>query len=113
MGVLPLRRHLGELPSGDGPAARFGHEAVWVDGIGLVVFAGQNGPNFFNDLWAYEPASATWRQLPSNGAVPVPRYGTCAAVGPDGRLWISHGFTADGTLLRHARVRLRHRRLDG
>ena len=25
-----------------GPAARFGHEAVWVDGIGLVVFAGQS-----------------------------------------------------------------------
>ena len=24
------------------------------------------------------------------------RYGTCAAVAPDGRLWISHGFTADG-----------------
>ena len=24
------------------------------------------------------------------------RYGTCAAVGPDGRLWISHGFTSDG-----------------
>ena len=85
-----------EVPFVGGPAARFGHEAVWVEGIGLVVFAGQNGPNFFNDLWAYDPATATWRQLPSTGAVPVPRYGTCAAVGPDGRLWISHGFTADG-----------------
>ncbi|MEA2652210.1 MAG: hypothetical protein QOI85_1931 [Chloroflexota bacterium] len=85
-----------ELPSEGGPAARFGHEAVWVDGIGLVVFAGQNGPDFFDDLWAYDPATETWRQLPWNGAVPVARYGTCAAVGPDGRLWISHGFTADG-----------------
>ena len=85
-----------ELPSEGGPAARFGHEAVWVDGIGLVVFAGQNGPNFFNDLWAYDLEDETWRQLPSNGAVPVARYGTCAAVGPDGRLWISHGFTSDG-----------------
>ncbi|MBA2374454.1 MAG: hypothetical protein H0V74_09690, partial [Chloroflexi bacterium] len=24
-------------------------------------------------------------------------YGSCAAIGPDGRLWISHGFTEDGT----------------
>ncbi len=24
------------------------------------------------------------------------RYGTCSAVGRDGRLWISHGFTSDG-----------------
>jgi hypothetical protein len=86
-----------ELPSTAGPAARFGHEAVWVDGVGLVVFAGQNGPDFFNDLWAYDPDRETWTELPSSGAVPVPRYGTCAALGPDGRLWISHGFTSEGT----------------
>jgi hypothetical protein len=85
-----------ELRSDAGPPARFGHEAVWVDGIGLVVFAGQSGPDFFNDLWAYDPAKEIWSQLPSNGAVPVARYGTCAAVAPDGRLWISHGFTTDG-----------------
>src|SRR5919108_369045 len=40
--------------------------------------------------------AAGWRQLLATGAVPVPRYGTCAAVGADGRLWISHGFTQDG-----------------
>lgn len=81
----------------DGPAPRFGHEAAWVDGIGLVVFAGQSGPDFFNDVWAFGPEDGTWRQLPSRGDVPVARYGTCAAIGPDGRLWISHGFTSDGT----------------
>jgi hypothetical protein len=80
-----------------GPAARFGHEAVWLDGIGLVVFAGQAGPTFFNDLWAFDPADGRWEELPSSGAVPTPRYGTCAGIGPDGRLWISHGFTSDGT----------------
>ena len=85
-----------ELSPGDGPAARFGHEAAWVDGIGLVIFAGQAGTTFFNDLWAYDPAADEWRELPAGGEVPVPRYGTCAAVGPDGRLWISHGFTSDG-----------------
>lgn len=85
------------VEAGDGPAARFGHEAAWVDGVGLVIFAGQAGPTFFNDLWAFDPVAGAWRQLPAGGDVPVARYGTCAAIGPDGRLWISHGFTADGT----------------
>ncbi|HEX7068580.1 MAG TPA: kelch repeat-containing protein [Candidatus Limnocylindria bacterium] len=80
-----------------GPAARFGHEAVWVEGVGLVLFAGQAGSRFYNDLWAFSPETGTWRQLPAGGDVPVARYGTCASVGPDGRLWISHGFTADGS----------------
>jgi hypothetical protein len=84
-----------ELSPGDGPAARFGHEATWVDGIGLVAFAGQAGASFFNDLWAYDPEEDAWRELPATGDVPVARYGTCAALGPDGRLWISHGFTAE------------------
>ena len=85
-----------ELSPGPGPAARFGHEAVWVEDIGLVVFAGQAGATFFNDLWAFDPPAGSWARLPSNGAVPVSRYGTCAAIGPDLRLWISHGFTSDG-----------------
>jgi hypothetical protein len=85
-------------PAGATPDARFGHEAVWVDGIGLVIFAGQAGPTtFFSDLWAYDPGTDRWSRLPEGGARPVARYGTCAAVGPDGRLWISHGFTEDGT----------------
>jgi hypothetical protein len=85
-----------ELAPAAGPSARFGHEAVWVDDVGLVVFAGQAGTTFFNDLWAYDPAADTWTELPGSGDVPVSRYGTCGAVGPDGRLWISHGFTSDG-----------------
>ena len=85
------------LAPGDGPAPRFGHEAVWVDDVGLVIFAGQSGASFFDDLWAFDPVSETWRALPSSGAVPLARYGTCAGIGPDGRLWISHGFTSDGT----------------
>jgi hypothetical protein len=80
-----------------GPAPRFGHEAVWVDGLGLVVFAGQAGATFFDDLWVFDPAATTWTALPAAGDVPVPRYGSCMALGPDGRLWISHGFTSDGT----------------
>lgn len=85
-----------EIAFSGGPPPRFGHEAVWADGVGLVIFAGQaDATTFFNDLWAYDPQSSSWRQLPSTGAVPVARYGTCAAVGLDGRLWISHGFTSE------------------
>ncbi len=83
--------------AGAAPSARFGHEAVWVQGRGLVVWAGQAGSTFFNDLWLFDPATAGWRQLPAGGDLPVARYGSCSGVGPDGRLWISHGFTEDGT----------------
>jgi hypothetical protein len=81
---------------GDAPAGRFGHVAVWVDGLGLVVWSGQAGPNaFFGDIWAFDPDGLAWMRLPDGGEVPLDRYGSCGAIGPDGRLWISHGFTAD------------------
>ena len=83
-------------PEGDAPPARFGHNAAWVEDIGLVVFAGQAGTTFYNDLWAYDPAAGAWAALPGQGDAPVPRYGSCAALGPDGRLWVSHGFTQEG-----------------
>jgi hypothetical protein len=80
-----------------GPPARFGHNAAWVDGVGLVIFAGQSDAAFYNDLWAFDPGAEHWSKLPSRGDRPVARYGSCAAIGPDGRLWISHGFTSEGT----------------
>jgi hypothetical protein len=85
------------LIEADGPPARFGHNAAWVDGVGLVIFAGQSAAAFYNDLWAYDPTSNRWLKLPAAGDAPVARYGSCAAVGPDGRLWISHGFTSEGS----------------
>ncbi len=83
-------------PKGTRPQARFGHSAVWVDGRGVVVFAGQQGPDFFDDLWTFDPAKGRWKELPAKGSVPKRRYGSCMVVGPDGRLWISHGFTTSG-----------------
>jgi hypothetical protein len=80
-----------------GPPARFGHNAAWVEGVGLVIFAGQSDTAFSKDLWAFDPAAERWNKLPAAGDLPVARYGSCAAVGPDGRLWISHGFTSEGT----------------
>jgi N-acetylneuraminic acid mutarotase len=83
-------------PAGATPEARFGHSAVWVDGLGLVVFAGQKGVEFFGDLWVFDPDRDKWKELPANGAAPKRRYGSCMIVGPDGRIWISHGFTFSG-----------------
>jgi len=82
--------------AGPGPEARFGHEAAWVPGRGLVVSLGQAGADFFDDIWLFDPAGATWQRLPDGGDVPVARYGSCSGIGPDGRFWISHGFTEDG-----------------
>ena len=82
---------------GDAPAPRFGHEGVWIPGRGLAIWAGQAGSTFFDDLWLFEPGTGSWQLLPAGGQVPVARYGSCSGLGPDGRLWISHGFTADGT----------------
>lgn len=83
-------------PRGAKPAARFGHSAVWTADRGLIVFAGQRGADFFGDLWAYDPTTDSWSELPGNGAAPKARYGSCMVNGPDGRLWISHGFTFAG-----------------
>ena len=43
----------------------------------------------------YEPAANAWTKLPLVRCCPAARYGSCASLGPDGQLWISHGFTAD------------------
>ena len=84
-------------PAGPAPAARFGHEAAWIPNRGLVVFGGQAGSTFFGDTWLFDPVAGAWTKLPDDGDAPVPRYGSCSAVSPDGRLWISHGFTENGT----------------
>jgi hypothetical protein len=78
------------------PAARFGHEAAWLPGHGLLIWAGQAGADFFDDIWLLDPARGSWNRLNIDGDKPVARYGSCSGIGPDGRLWISHGFTANG-----------------
>ena len=83
-------------PEGRTPDQRFGHNAVWLPGQGLVVFAGQQGVDFLNDVWLYDPERERWRKLPDRGAVPRERYGSCAVIDADGKLRISHGFTFAG-----------------
>lgn len=85
-----------ERTGSSAPAARFGHDAAWLPGHGLLVWAGQAGSDFFDDIWLLDPARRSWNQLQVDGDKPVARYGSCSGVGPDGRFWISHGFTANG-----------------
>lgn len=94
---LESERWQRERIDGPTPSARFGHDAAWLPGHGLVVWAGQAGAAaFFDDIWLLDPASRTWSELDVDGDKPVARYGSCSGVGPDEKLWISHGFTANG-----------------
>ena len=93
---LVTERWQREPTDGARPHARFGHDAAWLPGRGLVVWAGQAGSDFFDDLWLLDPAQHAWQKLDVEGDIPVARYGSCSGVGPDGRFWISHGFTANG-----------------
>ncbi len=83
-------------PDGPRPGERFGHSAVWAPGRGLVIFAGQQGVDFLNDVWIFDPERGRWRQQADQGATPRKRYGSCAVIDTDGRLRISHGFTFAG-----------------
>lgn len=83
-------------PSGEAPKARFGHNAAWdAAGKRLLVFGGQAGSTFFNDLWAYDPASNRWSVITQGG--PAQRYGAGGAFDPvSGTFYVSHGFTSQG-----------------
>ena len=93
---LVTERWQREPLDGATPAARFGHDAAWLPGHGLLVWAGQAGSDFFDDIWLLDPARHAWQKLDVEGDVPVARYGSCSGIGPDGRFWISHGFTENG-----------------
>jgi hypothetical protein len=78
-------------PVGPSPSARAGHVAAWMDGIGLVVFGGRDAAGTSSELWAFDPGANGWRILTTTGAGPAPRTDACGVLGPDGRLWVSHG----------------------
>ena len=68
-----------------------------MDGVGLVVWAGQAGPTaFFDDLWAYDPRGKRLVAPPERRAEAGRALWLVLGRRDDGRLWISHGFTEDG-----------------
>jgi hypothetical protein len=78
------------------PPSRFGHNAVFdAPRKRLVVFGGQAGSTFFNDVWGFGLGSG-WRQLPTQMG-PSPRYGAGGALdGASGAFYVTHGFTSSG-----------------
>ena len=84
------------IEAGDAPAARFGHNAAFDSATNrLLVFGGQSGPTFFDDVWAFDPATSAWSLLASGG--PAPRYGAASAFDAiAARFFVSHGFTNQG-----------------
>lgn len=80
---------------GTPPAPRWGAHAIYDPrGPRLIVFGGRGANNqTFNDTWALELAdSPQWRQLPTTGAPPTPRWGGAAMFdAADGRLIVTGG----------------------
>jgi hypothetical protein len=83
--------------SGAAPDRRLGHNAVY-DPVGnqMVVWAGQQGANFFNDTWTLNLATLEWRNV-SPSSRPVARYGSASVFDPVERQLVQFaGFTEEG-----------------
>jgi hypothetical protein len=59
----------------------------------VLLFGGQAGGSFFNDLWRL--GELGWQQLQPTDH-PAQRYGAAAALDGEGHLLVSHGFTNEG-----------------
>jgi hypothetical protein len=82
--------------SGSAPAPRFGHNAVY-DKVGrqMVVWAGQQGGQFYNDTWTLDFQSLTWRNV-SPSARPKARYGSASVFDPNTQSLVQFaGFTEE------------------
>jgi hypothetical protein len=96
----PVANTWGQISTTSQPAARFDHTAVWT-GSEMIVWGGRN--NFSNQLVfgngaRYNPASATWVPISTNGA-PSARFGhTAVWTGSEMIVWGGQGAT--GALLR-------------
>jgi len=95
--------YLGDYNPGSGPAARWGHCAVYdPTGDAMFVFGGQSPGNVkYNDVWklSFSP-SLTWTQLSPTGTAPSARVGAAMVLDPSGHRLVIHGgspaFTPNG-----------------
>ncbi|KAK3987427.1 putative Tip elongation aberrant protein 1 [Cladorrhinum sp. PSN332] len=81
-------------PQGKVPPARTNHSVVTFNDK-LYLFGGTNGYQWFNDVWAYDPAVNAWAQLDCIGYIPSPREGHAAAI-VDDVMYIFGGRTEEG-----------------
>jgi hypothetical protein len=59
----------------NGPSARSGHRLVYdSDRHKVILFGGNDGQNYLNDVWEFDTASRTWSNItPGSGSMPIPR----------------------------------------
>ena len=88
---------IGGSGDGRGPAARFGHNAAWVEESGSSSSPGRARPPSSTTCGPTTRPTDRWRKLPAGGDPPVRATEAAPRSGPDGRLWISHGFTSEGS----------------
>lgn len=58
-----------------------------------LIATGQQGENFYNDVWAFDLKNYTWSMLETTGPSPPPRYGATGGIYPGSDVfWVTHGF---------------------
>lgn len=65
-----------QLSLGTEPPPRFGAAAV----PGPMIFGGQSGKQFFNDVWSYDSGSHNWIKIATKRNGPAPRAGATIAL---------------------------------
>ena len=84
-----------------------------MDGVGLVVWAGQAGPTAFSTTTlGVRPVANDWSRLPNDGRNPSPAMARARPSAPTGGCGSATASPRTASVLRHARVRLRCRPVD-
>jgi N-acetylneuraminic acid mutarotase len=79
-------------PQGVGPVPRADHSFVYdPTGGKVILFGGFDGISYYNDTWAYDPATNTWTNLLPQGSVPAKRSGHSLVYDPDSQKMILFG----------------------
>lgn len=82
-----------------GPEPRYNHAIQYSPATNQVyIFGGQNGNQVFNDVWALDTATLTWRQIAANTSpTPPARFSTVMTIDNAGQnLYIATGHTQGG-----------------
>lgn len=96
-----------KIPQSSGPSPREEHYCEYSAALGGMVVHGGLGPSgVLADTWLFMPGDGSWRRIDTEPPAP-PRYAPCAALDPDGRLFVYGGSApearTDGILLDLAR----------
>ena len=75
---------------GEAPPPLRAHTATLVDARHIFVFAGGDGPTYYNDLWSLDTMTLNWTKVETTGAPPSPRRAHTACC-LDGKLFVFGG----------------------